>query len=137
MNAKEFLQQAYFLDRQADLLLKKSELLRKSLYGHGRSDTPCRSANSDGFSRTVAKVVDYEKKADELVRKLVNVRLEIETAVAKVPDSRQREVLERRYLLYQGWNEITESMNYSKSHVLRLHKSGLDEVKKMILNDTK
>lgn len=137
MNAKEFLQQAYFLDRQADLLLKKSELLRKSLYGHGKSDTPCKLPNCDGFSRTIAKVVDYEKKADELVRKLVDVRLDIEIAIAKVPDSRQREVLERRYLLYQGWDEITEIMNYSKSHVLRLHKSGLEEVKKMIPNETK
>ena len=128
MNAKEFLQQAYFLDRQADLLLKKSELLRKSLYGHGRSDTPCRSANSDGFSRTIAKVVDYEKKADELVRKLVNVRLEIEIAVAKVPDSRQREVLERRYLLYQGWNEIAEIMGYSQRQVFRIHREALQKV---------
>lgn len=147
MTAKEYLNQAYKLDRKADMILQKADAMRKSLYGRGQSyESGGHSDSSDSIAKAIAKVVDYERKADEVIDKLIDKRIEIENLIKLVPDPVQREVLERRYLLYQSWDGfydkisgqyikgIYEIMGYSRSQVFKHHQKGL-EVAKMRLNE--
>lgn len=147
MTAKEYLNQAYKLDRKATMILQKADAMRKSLYGRGQSyESGGHSDSSDSIAKAVAKVVDYERKADEVIDKLIDKRIEIENLIKLVPDPVQREVLERRYLLYQSWDGfydkisgqyikgIYEIMGYSRSQVFKHHQKGL-EVAKMRLNE--
>lgn len=147
MTAKEYLNQAYKLDRKADMILQKADAMRKSLYGRGQSyESGGHSDSSDSIAKAVAKVVDYEQKADEVINKLVDKRIEIENTINMISDPVQREVLERRYLLYQSWDGfydkisgqyikgIYEIMGYSRSQVFKYHQKGL-EVAKMRLNE--
>lgn len=147
MTAKEYLNQAYKLDRKADMILQKADAMRKSLYGRGQSyEGGGHSDSSDSIAKAIAKVVDYERKADEVIDKLIDKRIEIENLIKLVPDPVQREVLERRYLLYQSWDGfydkisgqyvkgIYEIMGYSRSQVFKHHQKGL-EVAKMRLNE--
>lgn len=142
MTAKEYLSQAYRLDKQADMILQKAAALRKSLYGRGQNGESGKSAPSgDSLAKAIAKVVDYERKADEIIDRLVDMRIKIETTISLVPDPIQREVLERRYLLYQSWDGfydkisgqyirgICEIMGYSRSQVFKHHRKGLETVK--------
>ena len=142
MTAKEYLSQAYRLDKQADMILQKAAALRKSLYGRGQNyENTGHNSNTDGIAKAIEKVADYERKADEIIDMLVDKRIEIENAIAEIPDPTQREVLERRYLLYQpfegGYDKktgtyikgIDESMGYSVRQVYRLHRYGLQKVK--------
>ena len=142
MTAKEFLSQAYRLDRQAEMLLAKADKLRASLYGRGISYDGSRVKNgmSGDLSDVVEKVIEYERQADEAISMLVEKRLEIERAIAAVPDEIQREVLERRYLLYQPWETffdkrtgeriigIDEAMHYSVRQIYRIHGEALMSV---------
>lgn len=147
MTAKEYLNQAYKLDRKADMILQKADAMRKSLYGRGQSyESGGHSDSSDSIAKAIAKVVDYERKADEVIDKLIDKRIEIENLIKLVSDPVQREVLERRYLLYQSWDGfydkisgqyikgIYEIMGYSRSQVFKHHQKGL-EVAKMRLNE--
>lgn len=147
LTAKEYLNQAYKLDRKADMILQKADAMRKSLYGRGQSyESGEHSDSSDSIAKAIAKVVDYEQKADEVIDKLIDKRIEIENLIKLVPDPVQREVLERRYLLYQSWDGfydkisgqyikgIYEIMGYSRSQVFKHHQKGL-EVVKMRLNE--
>ena len=142
MTAKEYLSQAYRLDKQADMIIQKADALRKSLYGRGQNSESGKSTPSgDSLAKAIAKVVDYERKADEIIDELVDMRIEIENAIAEIPDPAQREVLERRYLMYQpfegGYDKktgayikgIDESMGYSVRQVYRLHRYGLQKIK--------
>ena len=142
MTAKEYLSQAYKLDKQAGMILQKAEALRKSLYGRGQNSESGKSTPSgDSLAKAIARVMDYEHKADEIIDKLIDMRIEIENAIASVPDPIQREVLERRYLMYQpfegGYDKktglyikgIDEAMGYSVRQVYRLHRYGLQKVK--------
>ena len=142
MTAKEYLSQAYKLDREADMILQKADALRKSLYGRGQNgESGNHFSSGDSLAKAIAKVVDYEHRADEIIDRLVEVRIEIETAIAEIPDPIQREVLERRYLMYQpfegGYDKktglyikgIDEAMGYSVRQVYRLHRYGLQKVK--------
>ena len=142
MTAKEYLSQAYKLDKQADMILQKADAMRKSLYGRGQNyENTGHNSNNDGIAKAIEKVADYERKADKVIDKLVDMRIEIENAIASVPDPIQREVLERRYLMYQpfegGYDKktglyikgIDEAMGYSVRQVYRLHRYGLQKVK--------
>ena len=129
MEAKEFLSQAYKLDRQAMLIVEKAERLRASLYGY------------QDATEAVAKVNTYEQQANAVIDELVDKRIEIENAIKTVPDETQREVLERRYLLFQRWDGrfdeysreytqgIAEAMGYSRRQILRIHGTALQKIK--------
>ena len=142
MTAKEYLSQAYKLDKQADMILQKAAALRKSLYGRGQTYENTGHSNTDGIAKAIEKVADYERKADEIIDRLIDMRIEIENAIASVPDPVQREVLERRYLMYQpfegGYDKktgtyikgIDESMGYSVRQIYRFHGYGLQKIKK-------
>ena len=142
MTAKEYLSQAYKLDKQAGMILQKAEALRKSLYGREQSiENGTHNSSGDGIAKAIAKVVDYERRANEIIDRLVDMRIKIETTISLVPDPIQREVLERRYLLYQSWDGfydkisgqyirgICEIMGYSRSQVFKHHRKGLETVK--------
>lgn len=143
MTAKEYLSQAYKLDREADMILQKADALRKSLYGRGQNgESGNHFSSGDSLAKAIAKVVDYEHRADEIIDRLVEVRIEIENAIAEIPDPIQREVLERRYLMYQPFEGsydkktgvyikgIDESMGYSTRQIYRFHGYGLQKIKK-------
>lgn len=141
MTAKEYLGQVYYIDREINMTLAKADKLRKSLYGKGQKFDDVggskSSQNSDEIGDVVAMVIDYENKANALIDKLIKARIEIETAIKLVPDSIQREVLERRYLLFQPWETyfdiktgdkiigIDEAMHYSSRQIYRIHGKAL------------
>ena len=144
MTAKEYLSQVYKLDKQAEMILQKADAMRKSLYGRGQSyESGGHSDSSDSIAKAVAKVVDYEQKADEVINKLVDKRIEIENTINMISDPVQREVLERRYLLYQSWDGfydkisgqyvkgICENMGYSRTQVFRQHREGIKAFEKI------
>ena len=99
---------------------------------------------SGDMSGVIDKVIEYERQADEVIDRLVEKRLEIERAISAVPDDVQREVLERRYLLYQPWETyfdkrtgekivgIDEAMNYSARQIYRFHGEALQTVSQYV-----
>lgn len=143
MTPKDYLSRAYALDRKAAMLISKACKLRENLYGRGISydSDKVKSTCSGDLSGVIAKVDEYERKADEVIAELVEKRLEIEAVISAVPDEVQREVLERRYLLYQSWETyfdkrtgervigIDESMNYSARQIYRFHGEALIWIK--------
>lgn len=141
MTAKEYLNQAYIIDRRINMIIAKADKMRQSLYGRGQALDPVGggkgNADKDIVSNTVAMVIDYENKANELIDKLIHVRFQIENSIQDIGDDVQREVLERRYLLYQDWEShfdkrtgeyvkgIAEEMNYGVRQIHRIHRKAL------------
>lgn len=139
LTAKEYLEQAYALDRQVALLLLKVDKLRERIRGRGVSydGVGVSGGTTDVLGDTITKIIEYEHTADTIIDKLVDKRLEIERTISMLPNSVQREILERRYLLYQPWEThfdkktgdkvvgIDEAMNYSVRQVFRIHGEAL------------
>ena len=135
MTAKEYLRQAYIIDRKIKLDTEKLEAARSALYGKtvrydrdGSKSVP----HGNGTENAVLRVLELEERFDKEIDRLTEKRQEIEQAVNAVPDEVQREVLTRRYLLYQKWEVIAKDMNYSVQHIFRLHSLAL---KKMRVNE--
>lgn len=134
MTAKEYLRQAYIIDRRLKLDTEKLSAARSALYGKAArygSDGSKPVPRGNVTESAVLRVMELEERLTKEIDELTEKRREIECAVGAVPDEVQREILTRRYLLYQKWEVIAEEMNYSERHIRRLHGYAL---KNMSLN---
>lgn len=142
MTAKEYLQQVYKIDKRINITLAKAQKMKESLYGKGieMSDAPNSNRGTDTLGKSICKVIEYEEKANRLIDRLVDLRLNIEEVIATVSNSEQKEVLERRYLLFQPWESyfdknkeiyvkgIAEEMGYSARQIYRIHGEALKNI---------
>lgn len=131
MTAKEYLQQAYMIDRKIQLDSEKLAAARSALYGRSvryDRDGSKTLPQSGGTENAVLRVIEMEERLHKEIDRLTEKRQEIEQAVNAVPDEIQREVLTRRYLLYQKWEFVAEEMNYSERHIRRLHEHALKKI---------
>jgi hypothetical protein len=143
LTAKQYLGQAYKIDKRIKITLAKAEKMRSALEYKSPSFNGTGGGNSDKSAQladTIAKIDEYEKRADELVDLLIDRRLEIERAIEGIDNPVEREILERRYLLYQSWEShydavsceyikgIADSMGYSQRRVFQLHGEALKKI---------
>lgn len=128
MTAKEYLQQAYIIDRRIKLDTEKLAAARSALYGKTArydSDGSKTVPRGNATESAVLRVMELEERLNREIDELTAKRQEIELTVNAVPDEVQREVLTRRYLLYQKWEIIAEEMNYGVRHVHKIHSTAL------------
>ena len=130
MYAKDYLQQAYTIDKKIKLDLQKLEAAKASLQGravkYDRIGTK-NSSQNNGFEDSMVRVLDYENYINSEIKSLTEVRSKIEKEITSLPDPTLREVLTRRYLMYQKWEHIAEEMNYGVRHIYKLHSKALKE----------
>ena len=128
MTAKDYLRQVYRLDRRIELDRRKIEKLRAVLDYKPPSGGSGSGSSADRIPDTLAKIIEYEEQAERLTKRYIEVYMEVETAIAAVSDPVLREVLERRYLLYQKWEEIADAMHRDLRWVYRLHGKALQQL---------
>ena len=97
------------------------------------SDGSVHERYGNSVERAYCRLADYESELEEALAAMVKSREVAEELIQSVEDAVQREVLTRRYLIGQRWEDIAYSMNYSRQHVTRLHGYALQ---KMCLNVT-
>ena len=89
-------------------------------------------AEHDPMAKDVAIAVDasevlYQKKAEA-----ETALREILTAVDSVKDERQKELLTRRYISGQNFDDIMKGMHYEKTQVFVIHGRALVEINKWL-----
>ena len=91
MTAKEYLKQAYLLDKQIQVEVKELEQLREMRgtiqgcsYGEKIGTNPNINLEAP-FIKTIEKIWEYEKKIDGKINRLVDLCSEINTAILPVP----------------------------------------------------
>ncbi len=131
MTAKEYLQQAKEIDRRVQLDKEKIKEMQSSLYGRAvnyENDGSQRTFHGNGTESALLRVLEYEERLNEEINSLTAKRIEIENAIAAVPDELRREVLTRRYLLFQDWKKIIADMHYSERRIYQLHSLALESI---------
>ncbi len=92
------------------------------------NDGAVHERNGNPVEKAYADLADYITDKDTALRKMVELRRRTEKMIAKVPDPVQREVLTRRYIIGQKWEDIAESMNYSRRRITQLHGIALKNI---------
>ena len=131
MTAKEYLRQAYIIDRRLKLDTERLSAARSALYGKAvryNSDGSKPVPRGNVTESAVLRVMELEERLAKEIDELTEKRREIECAVGAVPDEVQREVLTRRYLLYQKWEVISREMGYTERRIFQIHGDALKNI---------
>lgn len=129
MTAKEYLLQYKNLDTcisaKSEQLERFKELATKVSPSQGNGGS---GDVSDRVGATVAKICDAEAEINDMINQLVDLKREIENAIAKVPDATHRQILELRYLNQKKWENIAVELHTDLRWIYRLHGRALQQL---------
>lgn len=139
MTAKEYLSQAYWLDKRIDAKLGQisnlRDLAQKATTAY-EGEVVSRSRNLTQLQDVIAKIMDSEKQLDQDIDRLLDLKKEISKLLNEIHNDGYRLVLEERYLCYKSWDEIAKDVERSRPCVLEWHERGLRILERFIPRDT-
>ena len=131
MTAREYLGQAYRLDQRINSKLEQvtslNELATKAT--STLSDMP-RSPNraTSRMSDAIDKIIDLQVEINRDIDELVDLKAEIVSVIKQVDNKEYQTLLEKRFLCFETWEQISVDMGYSIQHVYRLRNDALAAV---------
>lgn len=131
MEAKAYLEQARNINLQIDSKLEQVSALRQLATKASSALSPVPPSgtpNPHRLEETIAKMMDMEHEVDEAIDGLVELKGNIMKAINRVPDERERVVLELRYLAFKDWAAIAETLGLHVRQVYRLHEEALKNI---------
>ena len=126
LNRARIAERAYRLAR--DKVNAYEQLLTCGKTARYDNDGGTHERRGNPVENAYCRLADYDDEADRLFREFIAARERTEELIASVPDSVQREVLTRRYIIGQQWEDIAESMSYSRRRVTQLHGIALKNI---------
>lgn len=128
---KNFLNRHYEISQSIDAKLEQIEELKnlaKKVTTGPFIESRASGGYTDRVGRTTARIVDLENEINEEIDRLVDVREEMLGLIYTLSDGVLRIILERHYLLHEGWERIADKLGYSPRHITRLHNRALEEL---------
>lgn len=134
MTKKQYLKQYKSVLGRIEAKMEEIERLDNSLYPGAQiiSDMPRGGKKTDGSEkndRAIDVVRRIRGKMCTELRELERLREEIAEAICTVPSQQLREVLERRYMNFQSWEKIADSMGYGLDNIYKMHGNALKQMK--------
>lgn len=80
------------------------------------------------LENTIIRLMDLEHEVNRDVDRLVELKANIMSTINRVPDDRERALLELRYLSFQSWRYIADALGIHIRQVYRLHEEALEHV---------
>jgi len=135
MTAKEFLSQAYLLDkrieRKIEVVHSLNELATKATATiSGMPHNP--SGSKSQMADTICKIIDLQNEINADIDKLVDLKAEIISVIKRVENAEYQMLLEQRYLCYESWDEISADMNYGLRWTHIMHDRALGAVSSIL-----
>jgi DNA-directed RNA polymerase specialized sigma subunit len=135
MNAKEYLNQAIWLDQMINNKREQLEALISLSMKVTSSFTEERVSGGNTpkskMENTIVKIIDLENELSCDIDRLVDLKKEIQNTINSMDDLNQQLLLGLRYLGGKSWDEIAASMGYDPRTVYRIHGKALKEFEKM------
>lgn len=124
---KDYLLQYRQMERKIRLLEEeKAQLLALATkITPSYSAGPKGTASGDRTASAVEKLADCEERINQAIDLAVDLREDIGRAIDTVPEERLRELLRRKYLLGQKWEQVAYEMGLEFRWVRRLHGKAL------------
>ena len=131
MTPKEYLNQAYWLDRRIDSKLEQLSALRDTatkttavmdgeVVGHTR--------NVHSLQDVIAKIMDMEVEINSDIDALVDLKRDIMRTIKEIENPEYQTLLELRYLCFKRWEEISVIMNYSVRRIFQIHDEAMEKL---------
>ena len=131
MTAKEYLNQAYWLDRRIDSKLEQLSALRDTATKTTAvmdGEVVSHTRNVHSLQDVIAKIMDMQAEINSDIDALVDLKRDIMRTIKEIENPEYQTLLELRYLCFKRWEEISMVMNYNLRHIYRLHYEALDKI---------
>lgn len=135
MNAKEYLKQAFYLDKRINSKLEQVESLNALATKANTTLSDMPKSPNRGTSRledTIVKIIDLQEEINRDIDRLVDLKKEIANSIYSLKDKEEQTVLEKRYLCFNSWEQIAVDMNYSIQYCYNIHRNALKKVDKKL-----
>jgi len=137
MGAKQYLQQARWLDNTVNAKLEQIERLRslveKITVEYTGDVKVTASHENDQLALVVAKIMELEKDINTDIDKLVDLKAEINSTLALMTNDAYRLILTMRYINCLPWWQISYDLQSDMRWVYRMHKKALKEFEKVLI----
>lgn len=136
MTAREYLQTIRDRRERIKVLLEEIEQLR--------TDAESVSINLDGmprnngqssFEKLAIQLAEAETQLTDEMSGLWSETMKAHRLIGQVSNSQRQQILTKRYLKNQRWEEIAYEMHFSWQHCFRVHGLALAELDKILENN--
>ena len=131
MNAKEYLKQAFYLDKRINSKLEQVESLNALATKATSTLSDMPKSSNRGTSKledTIIKIVELQEEINKDIDKLVDLKKEIANSIYSLKDKEEQTVLKKRYLCFNSWEQIAVDMNYSIQYCFKIHRNALKAI---------
>lgn len=136
MKAKEFLQQAIWLDKLIDSKLEQLEKLealsQKTTVDLSKEKVSGGDGSTSPMENVVVKIIELKKEINNDIDRLIDIKREISNIISNINDPSYQLILEMRYVNNRDWEEIAEEIGYDIRWTLKLHGRALKEVDEIL-----
>ena len=135
MTAKEYLSQAYLLDKKIDSKFEQLEILRSltqrvtASYG-GEVVSHTRKVTS--LEDVIVRIAEMEHDLNGDIDRLLRLRQDISEIINQVRNESFRLILEKRHLCFQSWERIAEDLGCTPRWARTKYARALGVVEKLI-----
>lgn len=133
--AQEYLLQVQKLDASIDSRLEQVAHLKAmttKITTTLKQDVVSGSGNQDKIGDAIAKIIDLEAEINRDIDAYVGKKREICSVIEAVSDPDQMAVLQKRYLLYESWEQIAFEMHCTYRNVCYIHGRALQAVMELM-----
>jgi len=139
INAKEYLSKLRNIE--FEITAKQEEIdqlkiLATCTGGFSNDINVSKSKTGDSLEIKVAKYVDLEREINDRIDELVDLRHIIISEICKLEDSRYSEILHKRYVKYEKFEQIAVEMSYEYQTIRLLHLEALDAFQEFLYHKT-
>ena len=130
-NIKLYLNQAFFLDKQVNSLIKVKEEtinLAQRCTANYSNDGGSNPSKTNSQENILHKVIDQGMQIDQQIDKLVVIRNDIEQIINAVKDTDGQSILRMRYLAYMSMADIADIMGCTRVTVYRKFNNAISEL---------
>ncbi len=135
MTAKEYLNQAWNIDRRVNSKLHQVKTLRdlvtKATSTLG-TEPVSGTKNVHRLEDTIDRIIDLENDINDDIDRLIDLKREVMATIGKVEDPNESMLLELRYLSFLSWDEIAVEMRFTARWVHVLHSKALVTVENIL-----
>lgn len=135
MNAKEYLQQLDKIDFLIESKKNEIEQLRAKLFGgmnYENDGSKKASSDINKNEKIIIKIIELEEELNKQLGELIDAKKKIIKVVDQLQDINEVKVIYLRYFQQYRWSRIQIELNYSKSHLMRVHMNALKNLNEIL-----
>jgi len=129
LTTKEYLNQAYYLDKLINAKMEQQQQLRDLIMritptlSHDKSSGGSIENKKESY---ICKYADLEKEIESDIDRLINTKQEIESTINKIKNPKYRLLLTLKYINNKSYEDIAAEMDFKDVRwVHQLHKRAL------------